>query len=151
MDNLRFLFEAVFYPSGNGYEVNVPDLGVFTQGDDLMDAAYMAQDLVETYVSMLMEDGDRVPEATYGRKSPDGGYVMLIATDGKVPETEDMSVQDAADILGVSASRVYAMCRDGVLKSHKIGNTVMVYTSSVKERQNSHVRSGRPKKELTTA
>ena len=42
-----------------------------------------------------------------------------------------MTVQDAADILGVSASRVYAMCRDGVPDSRKLGNAVMVSAADV--------------------
>ena len=54
-----------------------------------------------------------------------------------------MTVQDAADILGVSASRVYAMCRDGVLDSRNLGNAVMVNAKSVGERQNAEVRPGR--------
>ena len=62
-----------------------------------------------------------------------------------------MTVQDAADILGVSASRVYAMCRDGVLDSRKLGNAVMVNAKSVGERQNAEVRPRRPKGKLTAA
>ena len=48
MSDLGYLFEAVFVPSGTGFEAGVPDLGACAQGDDLMDAAYMAQGLVES-------------------------------------------------------------------------------------------------------
>ena len=134
MNGLRYYYEALIYPSGNGYEVQVPDLDAFTQGDDLDDAVMMSQGLVETLVSAMVDDGDVPPSATFVRKAPDGGYVLLVTTDGNVPEVPDMSVQDAADVLGVSASRVYAMCRDGVLDSRKVGSTVLVSAESVKKR-----------------
>jgi len=41
------------------------------------------------------------------------------------PETSEMSASNAADILGVSDKRVYALCASGALESRKVGNTVM--------------------------
>ena len=45
-----------------GYSVVVPALpGCFSQGDDLPEALWMAQDAIQGYVSVLEEDGDPIP------------------------------------------------------------------------------------------
>ena len=153
MTGNKFVFKVFVYPSDDKYEAQIPLLDAKTFGADMMDAIYMAQDLMETIVSYRVENGSDVPQESITSEAwkdmPDGGCVVVLFTDGRVPETEDMTVQDAADILGVSASRVYAMCRDGVLDSRKLGNAVMVSAKSVKERQNAEVRLGRPKGKLT--
>ena len=142
------------YPSDGKYETQIPLLGAKTFGVDMVDAICMAQDLMEAIVSYRIENGSDVPQESITsdvwKDMPDGGCAVVLFTDGRVPEAEDMTVKDAADILGVSASRVYAMCKDGVLDSRKLGNAVMVSTRSVRERQNEEVRSGRPKKELAS-
>lgn len=151
MNGNKFMFKVLVYPSDDKYEAQIPLLGAKTFGVDVMDAIYMAQDLMETIVSYRIETGSDIPQETITSDAwnnmPDGGCAVVLFTDGRVPETEDMTVQDAADILGVSASRVYAMCKDGVLDSRKLGNSVMVSTKSVRERQNAEVRPGRPRKE----
>jgi excisionase family DNA binding protein len=149
----RFVFKVLVYPSDDQYEAQIPLLGAKTFGVDMMDAIYMAQDLMETIVSYRIESDLDIPQESITsdvrKDMPDGGCVVVLFTDGRVPETEEMTVQDAADILGVSTSRVYAMCKDGVLDSRRLGNAVMVSTKSVKERQNAEVRPGRPKEKLT--
>lgn len=144
MEKKLYMYEALIYPSNVGFEVYVPDLDVYTQGEDLYDAAFMGQDLIQTWVSCLLEEGREVPEPTFGRKAPEGGYVMGIATDAPVPEVPEMSVEDAAGILGVSKARVYAMVKDGVLDGRKVGASVLVSTASVKDRFNNPRAAGRP-------
>ena len=151
MEKKLYMYEALIYPSGaGGFEVHVPDLDAYTQGDDLYDAAFMGQDLIQTMLSCLIDEGGEVPVATFGRPAPEGGYVMAIATDAPVPEVPAMSVEDAAGILGVSKARVYAMVRDGVLEGRKVGSSVLVSTASVKNRQSAPRAAGRPKKEKAT-
>lgn len=44
----RFIYEAIFIPNDiEGYDVLFPELGLTTQGSNLADASYMAQ---ESYV-----------------------------------------------------------------------------------------------------
>ena len=154
MTGNKFVFKVLVYPSDDKYEAQIPLLNAKTFGVDMLDAIYMAQDLMETIVSYRVENGSDIPrEIITGdawKDMPDGGCVVVLFTDGSVPETEDMTVQDAADILGVSTSRVYAMCQDGVFDSRKLGSSVMVSAKSVRERQNAEVRPGRPKKELAS-
>lgn len=151
MEKKLYMYEALIYPSSVGFEVSIPDLDAFTQGEDLYDAAFMGQDLIKTWVSQLLEDGAEVPAATFGREAPEGGYVMAIATEAPEPEVPEMSVEEAAGILGVSRARVYAMVKDGVLEGRKVGQSVLVSTASVKERQSSPRGAGRPKRERATA
>ena len=146
----RYVFKTFVYPSDDKYEAQIPLLDAKTFGDDIAEAVYMAQDLMETIVSCYVEEGIEVPQEdlTEGirHESPDGGCMVVLFTDGMVPEVEDMTVQDAADILGTTTNNIYALCNRGKLKHHKVGSTVLVYTDSVRERQNTDVRPGRPKK-----
>lgn len=154
MNDNRYVFKALVYPSDDKYEAQIPLLDAKTFGNDIAEAVYMAQDLMETIVSYYVEEGIEVPQEELTNdiryEVPDGGCLVVLFTDGMVPEVEDMTVQDAADILGTTPGNVYAMCNRGKLRHHKVGNTVLVYADSVRERQNSDVRPGRPRKELAT-
>lgn len=146
---MTYLYEAVATPSGDGrYDIWFPDFDVMTFGDDLYDAAYMAQDLLSLCIRSALDDGRELPVPTMGHDVPDGGYAMGIAVDvsSEDPELEYMSVRDAAEILNVSNPRIYAMLRDGILAGRKVGGAQLVSTQSVKERFNSPRAAGRPKK-----
>ena len=144
MEKKLYLYEALIYPSGNGFEVYFPDLDQYTQGDDFEDAARMAYDLAQTWVSYLVESGREVPAAEFGHEVPVGGKSMIFAVKAPEPETAEMSVEDAAGVLGVSKARVYAMVKDGVLEGRKVGSSVLVSAASVKKRQNAPRKAGRP-------
>lgn len=155
MSENRYVFKVLVYPSDDKYEAQIPILDARTFGDDMMEAIYMAQDLMETIVSYYIEEGIEVPqeELTEGIRCemPDGGCVVVLFTDGMVPEVEDMTVQEAAGILGTTTNNIYALCNRGKLRYHKVGSTVLVYTDSVRKRQNADVKPGRPKRERATA
>lgn len=150
----RYLYEAIFTPYEGGYEVEFPELGIFTQGATLSEAAFMAQDLLGLHISTALECGEDVPEVgQFGLDRPEGGAVMgIMAIVGAgSAELDEMTADEAADILGVSRARVYAMARDGVLESRKIGNALMISTESVKRRFNSPRGAGRPPKHAAQA
>lgn len=149
---MTYLYEAIATPSGDGrYDVRFPDFDIMTFGDDLYDAAYMAQDLLALHIRGMLEDGDGLPKPTMGHDVPEGGYAVGIAVDVSIddPELEYMSVREAADILDVSNPRVYAMLRDGVLAGKKVGGAQLVSTQSVRDRFNSPRSAGRPRKAAT--
>lgn len=145
----RYYYEAVLTPDGHGgYEVCFPDFDIVTQGSDLTDAAVMAQDLLGPYISSLLERGERVDHAGRFRgTAPNGGITMGIMTlvDASSADVETMSVEDAADILDVSRSRIYAMIRDGVLGARKVGRMQEVFAQDVMERFNHPRSAGRPR------
>lgn len=145
----RYLYEAVISPSEQGgYDVYFPDFDIHTHGVDLTDAAVMAQDLLSLYISALLERGNAVAHTgKFRMNSPDGGIVMGIMTfvDAQSTDIETMTVDEAADILDVSRSRVYAMIRDGVLGARKVGRTQEVFARDVMDRFNHPRGAGRPR------
>lgn len=150
----KYFYEAVIYPSGDKMEAQIPELGIFTFGDDLADAAFMAQDALEMAVSSMLEEGVDVAEVgTFGHECPEGGTTMGIAVYAEAgsARVETMTVQEAADILGVTRSRVYSMIRDGVMRSEKEGNQRLVNASDVMERFNNPKGAGRPHAETAMA
>ncbi len=146
---MTYLYEAIATPTDDGrYDIRFPDLDIMTFGTDLYDAAYMAQDLLSLCIKAALDSGSELPSPTMGHDVPEGGYAMGIAVDvnENEPEIEYMSVREAADILGVSNPRIYAMLRDGVLSGRKVGGAQLVGTQSVKNRFNAPRTAGRPRK-----
>ena len=67
----RYFYEAVVYPAGDKMEARIPDFDVVTFGDNLADAAFMAQDALEMKVSSLLSDGVKVEEiGSFGHDLP---------------------------------------------------------------------------------
>lgn len=146
---MAYLYEAIMTPSDDGrYDAYFPDFDMMTFGDDLYDAAYMAQDLLSTQIREMLKEGCELPAPTLGHDIPESGYAMGIVVDVSAsdPELEYMSVHDAADILDVSTPRIYAMLRDGVLSGKKVGGAQLVSTQSVRDRFNAPRSAGRPRK-----
>lgn len=151
----KHLYEAAFTPYDNGkYEVEFPELDLFTQGNSLSDAVYMAQNLLSMEIAARLERGENVPEiGHFGTTCPEGSTligVMTFAEAGKT-DIETMTAEEAADVLNVSRARIYAMVRSGILKSRKAGSAVLVSADSVMERFNSPRKAGRPRKKLARA
>ena len=150
----KYIYEAVVTPNNvGGFDAEFPDLGIVTQGCDLYDAAFMAQDLLENHIVYTLQKGAALPAPTVGRVASEGGHVMciVIECDVDTPQEETMTVAEAADVLDVSEARVRAMIRDGVLGSRKVGRMHMVDAADVMRRFNEPVASGRPKKEAVMA
>lgn len=145
----RYLYEAVFTPVANGFEVSFPELGLFTQGKNLADAAYMANDLLTMDISERLAEGEDVPLlGKFGAPRPRGGAVMGIMAIAEAGSAalDEMTAQEAANMLDVSRARIYAMARDGILNARKVGSALMISTESVKARFNTPRSAGRPKK-----
>ena len=146
----RYFYEAILTPYEGGWEARVPDLGIATQGDDVADAAYMAQDAIALRISVLLADGEKVPEkGSFGHPCPEGGMavgILALAEPGRIFD-ETMSVQEAADLLGVTRARIHALVAAGKLRSVKTGNARMISASDVMARFNSPHPCGRPAKD----
>lgn len=57
------IYPAYFKKDKDGYFVSVPDLGQFTQGEDLADAISMARDLIGLMCITYEDEGIPLPEA----------------------------------------------------------------------------------------
>lgn len=146
---MTYLYEAIATPLEDGrYDIRFPDLGIMTFGDDLYDAAYMAQDLLSLYISEKLKSGEVLPDPRMDHDVPNGSMGLGIAVDASKHdlELEYMSVREAAEMLDVSNPRIYAMLRDGVLEGRKVGGAQLVNTQSVKDRFNQPRSAGRPRK-----
>ena len=131
----RYIYEAIFTPNTiGGYDVCLPDFGIMTQGDSLEDAAYMAQDALSLTTGSFHHP---VPEGSTSMG------IMVLAEPTAITDSM-MTPLEAAEILGVTRSRVYTMIKNGQLTAVKDGNNRMVTSQSVMERFNNPVAPGRP-------
>lgn len=149
---MKYLYEAIITPWDKGYEVEFPDLGIHTQGRDLFDAAFMAQDLLEVWISQALSEGRSLPKPRMDHTPPKDGRVLgiVVECDKDNKELSTMTVQEAADVLGVTCSRIHALIREGILRTEKVGSARLVLAADVKDYFNSPRLAGRPKKKATT-
>jgi excisionase family DNA binding protein len=144
----RYIYEVELRPDDDGYCVRVPDLdGCFTEGDSVSNALNMADDALKTFVAALLKYGEHIPDPTFGHAVPEGGMVVALSfeTDASYI-VEEVSPSEAAEMLGVSRSRVSHMIRDGVLHTTACGGEIKVTLESVDAYMSSPRRAGRPKK-----
>lgn len=145
----KYLYEAILYPVDNVYEAAIPELNLITQGNDLADAVFMAQDVLALAISSRLADGEHVPPVgTFKNECREGTTLIGIATFAEPTKAlEDyMTVQEAADVLDISRSRIYAMVNEGILDTKKEGNMRLVSATDVMDVFNNPRMVGRPKK-----
>ena len=82
---MKYAYIAVFTPDENGvFSVNFPDLqGCYTSGDDMADAVYMAQDVLNLTLYDLEQDGKTIPKASKPQEVKTTGeqFASVIAVD----------------------------------------------------------------------
>lgn len=145
---MKFLFEGIFTPNElGGYDVSIPEANVATQGDDLKDAVLMGHDALRETLITRIQRGVLIKDGTFNHPIPEHAIAigLLVDVDGSEPENPYMTVQEAADLLDVSTSRIYSLIRSGLLVSKKVGTSRMVLTESVKDRLETPPHAGRPK------
>lgn len=147
----KYFYEAIIEPEETGrFIARVPDLDIVTEGDDLADAAFAAQDAMSLVLTAHLQNGNDVAErGSFGATAPRGGYVIGIAAfadaAGSASESE-MTVQEAADVLDVTRARIYALIEDGRIASRKVGSSRMVSCRDVAAVDASPRKPGRPRK-----
>lgn len=81
---MRYLYPAVFQQEEGLYNVTFPDLpDCYTCGDDLIDAMFMAQDVLADVLSDKETTGAPIPKASQisAVTCPEGCIVMQVAAD----------------------------------------------------------------------
>lgn len=141
------IYEAVFEPQAGCFCATFPDLAIATQGSDLREAVAMAYDAMTNVCLAMLDSGMTLPEPTFGHAVPEGGHVIAISTDidPDGPSERTVTAQEAADTLGVTKERIYAMLDSGILEGKKIQGRWHVFLESVKRRAASPKSSGRPR------
>lgn len=153
---MHYLTELMLVPNElDGYDVYDADLDIVTMGENFDSAIEMGCDAVKEVLLSLLREGEAVPEPLsrdFNEDIPAGQRVYVyIDFDSDEPEQEFMAVSHAAELLDVSASRVYGLCREGVLRSKKVGRTLLVSVADVRDRVNRPRRAGRPAREKLEA
>lgn len=74
----NYLYKAILTPNElNGYDVYIPDFDCMTQGKDLLDATYMAHDLLKTQIAIALEAGKEVDTlGSFNEACKDGEKVI---------------------------------------------------------------------------
>jgi predicted RNase H-like HicB family nuclease len=79
---MNFVYPAVFKSNDDGtYLIYFPDIpGCITQGNDLADALFMAEDVLLQRLEYMSDEGEEFPEPTGIKEieSPDGAFVNLV-------------------------------------------------------------------------
>jgi len=81
---MKYTYTAVFTQEDDGYSVNFPDLqGCYTSGDDMSDAVYMAQDILNLTLYDLEQDSKPIPKASKPQdiKTTGNQFTSVIAVD----------------------------------------------------------------------
>ena len=82
---MKYVYPAIFTPeTEGGYSVAFPDVeGCYTQGEDLAEAIFMAEDALAPTLYGLEEDGQTIPVPTplSEIKASEGDTVTLVKAD----------------------------------------------------------------------
>lgn len=81
----KYAYPAVFTPeSGGGYSVYFPDIeGCYTQGSNMADAIFMAEDALELILYEYEESGKEIPQASKSEeiKVQNGEVISYVSAD----------------------------------------------------------------------
>ena len=81
---MKYVYPAVFTRDGDFYFVEFPDMQeAITQGNDLNYALYMAQDVLNTWLAFLEDNGKDIPKPSdiNSLALDDGQFANLIIAD----------------------------------------------------------------------
>jgi predicted RNase H-like HicB family nuclease len=80
---MKIIYPAVFTKTTSGYVVSMPDFPIDTQGDELVDAIYMARDALGLMGIDMEDDGEPFPVPTplEDVEHDEGDIVSLVDVD----------------------------------------------------------------------
>ena len=112
---------------------------------DVEDVCESAADLLRELAREYLMRGEIPPKATFGHEPSHGGVRLVVSVDATLDDIEKVSAAQAAELLGVSRSRVTAMLHSGLLEGWKDGRNTWVTKASIDARLASPTPAGRPK------
>jgi predicted RNase H-like HicB family nuclease len=148
---VQYTYEFEVFKDGEWLVACPFDMDGATQGGTVKEVAIMAADWLRTDIEhRLMYDVD-IPVATFGNTPKEGGTVLIVSVEAGVGLMDKVSASEASRILGVSASRVTHMIRDGLLEAIRDGSRTYVTKASINARLAAPRKAGRPRKVLAEA
>lgn len=138
----RYSYDCVITREEDGYVASFPQLpGCFTDGGTRDEAIANAADALRAYVADYAEGKEKAP--AYERVA-EVVNVSVELTEEDLDEMRYMTQAQAADALGVSASRVTALIKSGQLEAKWFDGRREVSIDSVNAYAKSPRRGGRP-------
>ena len=141
---MRFVYPAELEPNElGGYNVQFLDFpNGYTCGDDVEDAVEMAVEVLYLLIEDFFEMGKELPRPTLEWSCEE--MVALVSVDVDVSGYA-VPTKTAAELLGVSDSRVRQMIGSGQLSATKRGRDNYVFLRSIRQRLTEPRKAGRPK------
>ncbi|WP_165050800.1 MULTISPECIES: helix-turn-helix domain-containing protein [unclassified Adlercreutzia] len=122
-----------------------------TQGADFKEVCEMAADWLQGEMEHRVMCDLPLPEATFDNEPRHGGRNIVVAVSAGLETIDAVTASEAADMLGVSRSRVSQMLKTGQLEGYARGRVTFVTRASVEARIAEHPKAGRPRKEMARA
>lgn len=148
----RFIYEAELKLNEyEGYSVVFPQLpDASTHGRDLAESVERAAEALELIIAEYLDEGKHLPSPTFSGHSEDTLRIAVSVevTPELIERTKCVTATEAANMLGLSKSRVTHMLDAGILQTVPFGNDRLVTLASIKERLKNPKSAGRPRKEV---
>lgn len=126
------------------------DLEGGTQGEDEAETVRMAADWLRTEIEMRLMCEEPIPQPVFGHHAVHrGGRILIVSVEVDLDHVDTVAVSDAADMLGVSRSRVSQMMKSGQLMGYRKGRATFVTRDSVQARLMESPGPGRPRKRVS--
>lgn len=133
------------------YAVIPYDFAGATQGVDYAEACEMGADWLKVTIEDYEIHGRELPVATFGNVPRHGGSNVVFAVMAGRETVEKVNATQAAQMLGVTPSRVSHMLASNLLEGWRDGRNTFVTVDSINARLAEHPKAGRPKFEAATA
>lgn len=143
---MLFLCEFEIFKSETMYVAVPCGLDGATQGYDLADASFMAYDWLRMMGEDMLMRGQELPKLPLGNSPQEGGRMLLVGVDVSLDTINKVTASEAAEMLGVSRSRVSQMLKVHLLDGYKDGRDTYITIDSVNARLEERPKAGRPKK-----
>lgn len=118
--------DSCWYVSFDSFE------DAITSGDTIEDAVSSAVDLLTLLLAEHLDEGKPLPAPSF--HEPPLSVVCVSITDDTIEETKLVTVKEAAELLGVSPSRISQLLSDGRLDAREFHGRRMVTLESINER-----------------
>ena len=138
---MEFTYDAVLEHDDNGYFVSFPQFpGETTFATTREGAIGRASELLELLLCEIVDEGLRAPSQEAAIE-----VVPVDITGDVVSRSRCMTVDEAAEVLGITAGRVSQLASQGKLQPVVFGSKRMVTIASVNERKSNPPAPHRPR------
>lgn len=141
---MNYTYDAIIEEDEDGFSVSFPQLPeAITFGSTREEATRRAGEVLTLILAERIEDGTPLPEQ---KRVAEVVSVNVEVSGEVIRKTKCCTVEEAAEKLGISASRVSQLASSGKLQAVQFGKKRMITIASVNERIANPPAPHRPKK-----